>query len=309
MKTALLLAALAGLSSLTTAAPTNGSYIPGRSFGTEQNLKNVCAIAIGRDDTLLVAADGRVRFFDPASGTCLRIIATGLERADALATDGDTIYVFATTTQSRTLTIGNRRIVQPVPTGVVVKRFTWAGQPQPDLTLNAVSASAAKVSGGKLYVGDAISRTIRVYRVSDGQSVGTVGKDLRVCCGILDVNVEGSDVLVGNLGAFKVQRYDAAGALREEFGSRGSSDTAFYGCCNPVSVAAVPGGNLITVEKDPSRVKLYSRDGKLLQVFPKLEELVQGCQRVSIAVDSKGRVYLGVNASRHFVLQYVPQST
>ena len=52
------LAALAA--SLQTLAAASPTYVPGISYGKEEGLKNICAIAIGRNDTLLVAADGKV---------------------------------------------------------------------------------------------------------------------------------------------------------------------------------------------------------------------------------------------------------
>jgi hypothetical protein len=195
-----------------------------------------------------------------------------------------------------------------VPSGVVCKRFSWSGEPKPDLILTAQSASAARVVGERLYLADANARTIRIHDVATGKQVGSVGRDLRICCGILDCNIDprSGDVLIGNLGAFKAQRYTAAGKLVGEFGQRGTSDGEFQGCCNPVSFAALPSGDVVTVEKEPSRVKIYAASGRLIQVLPNLEQLVEGCQRVSLSIDSKGRLYLGVNAKRHFVLQYVP---
>ena len=63
-------------------------------------------------------------------------------------------------------------------------------------------------------------------------------------------------------------------------------------------------GNLVVTEKDPSRVKIYTAKGEFLEDFEGLKELVQGCNRVLLATDSKGRVYLGVNRGKQAVLQY-----
>ena len=84
----------------------------------------------------------------------------------------------------------------------------------------------------------------------------------------------------------------------------------FQGCCNPVSAAVLPDGNLVVVEKDPSRVKIYTPDGKTIFPFANLLSLTKGCNRVSVVADTKGRVYLGVNntENQHFVIQYVPKA-
>jgi len=303
------LAALAA--SLQTLAAASPTYVPGISYGKEEGLKNICAIAIGRNDTLLVAADGKVRFFDPESGKCTRDFATGLTRADALATNGDAIYLLKTQQEAKTVEVDGRKVEQNVPVGVLCKRFSWDGQPMDDLTLaDARSVSSAKVVGDKLYLADFMARTVRIYDLKTGAPIGMVGKNLRLCCGIFGFTVDpaSGDMLIANLGAFKVQRYTAAGKIKTEFGRRGTAVQNFQGCCNPVSAELLPGGNLVTAEKEPSRVKIYQPDGKLVQVFSNLQELVQGCQRVSVVVDSKGRIYLGVNAKTRFVLQYVPKA-
>jgi len=73
-----------------------------------------------------------------------------------------------------------------------------------------------------------------------------------------------------------------------------------------VSASVLPDGNLVVVEKDPSRVKVYDPSGKMIQPFKNLQELVKGCNHVSVASDSRGRVYLGVNSGTRHVLQYLP---
>jgi hypothetical protein len=305
------LAALA-VSTQVLVAAAAPKYVPGLSYGKEEGVSNICAIAIGRDDTLLMAADGKVRFFDQQSGQCTRRFPTGLTQADALATDGNTIYLLKAVKESKTVEVSGRKVKQEVPAGVLCKTFTWDGQPGADLKLaDAKSATAAKVVGDKLYVADLASAVVRIYDRKTGAAVGTVGRNVRLCCGIFDFAVDpaSGDVLIANLGAYKVQRYSADGKLKSEFGQRGTSDQDFQGCCNPVASVFLPGGYLVTAEKEPSRVKTYDAKGKLVQVFSNLEELVQGCQRVSVAVDSQGRVYLGVNAKARFVVQYVPQTS
>jgi len=303
---AVLTASLHALSAAETPA-----YVPGISFAKEEGLRNICAIAISKGDSLLVAADGRVRFFDPESGQCTRSFATGLKRADALATDGEVICLLQAQQEQKAVEINGRKMNQPIPVSVVCKRFTWDGQPMEDLNLkDAQSASAADIVGDKLYVADRAARMVRIYDLKTGTPAGTVGKNLRVCCGILGFTVDrtNGDLLVANLGAFKLQRYAADSSLKSEFGKRGSADGDFHGCCNPVNVGVLSGGNLVLVEKDPSRVLICRPNGQLVQVLSGLQELVEGCNRVSMAVDSKGRIYLGVNSKTHFVVQYVPKA-
>lgn len=74
------------------------------------------------------------------------------------------------------------------------------------------------------------------------------------------------------------------------FGQRGKKLNDFHGCCNPVSVASLSTGAIVTVEKDPTRVKVFSKDGA--KAISGIEELVQGCLHIPMAVDSKDNLYL-----------------
>ena len=114
---------------------------------------------------------------------------------------------------------------------------------------------------------------------------------------------------MANLGVHQVQRMNSSGNVLGTFGKRGNADSNFHGCCNPVTVLPMPDGNILAVEKEPSRVMVLTSSGQLLTVFQGLHELVKGCNQVAAAVDSKGQVYLGVNAGRDpYVLPYKPKS-
>jgi DNA-binding beta-propeller fold protein YncE len=288
-------------------------YVSGLSFGKQDQLQRVSSLAVGKDDFLVVAAMNKVLIYDPAKEQSVRSFDPGLTNITAVATDGETIYVFTRKTITKDMEYQGRKYKQLIPVGAVCKKFAWDGTPAGDLELKDLKdVINAKVLNGKIYVSDfGGTRSIRVFDAKTGAALVSIGKNLRLCCGILDfaVDPKTGDVLIGNLGAFKLERYSADGQLKSSFGERGDKLESFQGCCNPVSASVLPDGNLVVVEKDPSRVKIYTPDGKLLCPFNNLKELVKGCNMVSVAVDSKGRVYLGVNNSTdRFVLQYVPKS-
>jgi DNA-binding beta-propeller fold protein YncE len=260
----------------------------------------------------VVASQDKVFIYDPAKEQSVRSFDPGLTNITAVATAGETIYVFTRKTEIKDMEYQGRKYKRAIPVGAVCKKFAWDGTPAGNLELKDLKdVINAKVVDGKIYVADfGGTHKVRVFDAKTGAALASIGKDLRLCCGILDfaVDPKTGDVLIGNLGAFKLERYSPDGQLKSSFGQRGDKLESFQGCCNPVSAAVLPDGNLLVVEKDPSRVKVYSPAGKLLAPFKNLKELVKGCNRVSVAVDSKGRVYLGVNSADRFVLQYVPKS-
>jgi len=287
-------------------------YRAGLSFGKADRLPGVSSLAVGKDDFLVVAAGSKVFLYDPAKEQSVRSFDTGFDNITAVAVEGGTIYVFSRKTEIKEMESNGRKYKRMIPVGALCKTFAWDGTPTGSLELeNLKDVINAKVADGIIYVADlGGTRTVRTFDARTGKSVGSLGKDLRLCCGILDfaLDPKSGEVLIANLGAFKLERYNKGGQLLSSFGERGEQPESFQGCCNPVSAAVLPDGNLVVVQKDPSQVKIFSPSGKMLFPFKDVQELVKGCNHVSVAVDTQGRVYLGVNAGERFVLQYVPKA-
>lgn len=314
MNKALCLSALAAslyCSVIAQAAFSAPEYTPGISFGKADHLARVTSLAIGKDDYLVVASLNKILIYDPSRDQCLRSFEPGFEKISAVAVENGTIYVFSRKTESQDRDFNGRKFKIETPVGALCKKFAWDGSPLGDLDLKDLKdVTNAKVVNGTLYVSDfAGTRKVLSFDATTGRPLASYGKDLRLCCGILDfaVDAKNYDVLIANLGAFKLERYSSQGHLKSSFGQRGENLESFQGCCNPVSAAVLPDGNLVVVEKDPSRVKIYTPEGKMVRSFDNLAELVKGCNQVSVAADSKGRIYFGVNARERFVLQYLPK--
>lgn len=284
-------------------------YTPGVTYGTADQIQQVSSVAVGRDDFLVVASGGKVFLFDPAKEQSVRSFDSGFDRISAVAVQDGKIYVFARKTETRDREYNGRKFKVEVPIEALCKTFSWEGAPLGELKLEDLKdVTNAKVIDGKIYVSDfGGTRTVRTFDAATGKSLTAFGKDLRLCCGILDFAVEPKtgDVLIPNLGAFRLERYSRDGGMVSSFGKRGDDVESFQGCCNPVSAGVLPDGNLVVAEKDPSRVKVYTPDGKMIFLFKDLQELTKGCNQVSVAVDSHGRVYLG---AQRLVLQYVPKA-
>lgn len=122
----------------------------------------------------------------------------------------------------------------------------------------------------------------------------------------LDVELAPDGLLrVNNPGRHRVEIYTRDGELELTWGSAGGGIAGFTGCCNPISVALLPGGGYVTCEKGLPRVKVYSEAGAFegvvagVESFP--ENMRAGSARrtndgmmggLDAAVDAEGRVYI-----------------
>jgi hypothetical protein len=93
-----------------------------------------------------------------------------------------------------------------------------------------------------------------------------------------------------NLDAFRELAFDYSGKIQYAFGKRGQSINDFHGCCNPVNVTSLTNGAIVTVEKDPTRIKVYSKSGA--KQIAGIQELVKGCRYIPMVSDSKNNLYL-----------------
>lgn len=165
--------------------------------------------------------------------------------------------------------------------GTEKKRFTFQG---------LASASGAKFMNNKLIVSDFGTAKLYVYDAKTGEKKSEIA-DMRPCCGILDFCIgENNQLLVADLGAFRVQGYKLDGDKILAFGKRGRGMDEFHGCCNPVNVGRLSNGAIVTVEKSPTRIKIYSQEGARL--IDGVEELVKGCAYIPMAIDNVDNLYL-----------------
>ena len=267
-------------------------------------LGQISQIAIGANDTLCVLENnGKVSIFN-SDGSAAGTIDTGMKNTDAIATDPNgKIHILSTLTKTKKVKVGARMRKVHIPIGVECGVFDASGNKLKTMKLdNLKSAKAARIVGGKLVVADLTARALVFMDVETGTETGRIKKGLRLCCGIFDFcEAPNNTIAVSNLGAFKLQQFDLDGKLLLEFGKRGRGIDDFQGCCNPVSAAYLPGGRIVTVEKDPTRIKIYDADGKNAQKIENIEELVKGCEFIPVAIDSKGTIYLAANTKGYIV--------
>jgi len=243
----------------------------------------VRAVAAGPGDEIYVAADSAIAVFDASGGRLRTIELAGRPRCLAVASDG-TVYV------------GMRDHVEVIDAaGKVVSRW-------PSLGERAVVASVA-VAGENVFVADAGGRVVlRCDRT--GKVTGRIGQEdsqrkvpgLVLPSAYLDVAVGPDGLLrVTNTGLRRVEVYTFDGDLEFAWGRSSFSIEGFSGCCNPIHLAVLADGRVVTSEKGLERVKVYKPDsprsgGELECVVYSPESFSREAVSLDIATDGAGRV-------------------
>ena len=129
------------------------------------------------------------------------------------------------------------------------------------------------------------------------------------CCGQMDIQVQGGDLLVAENTRHQFARYDRDGKKLGSFGRRGqdTDPACFGGCCNPMNVrAAGSSGDVFTAESE-GVVKRFSAAGEFAGVVGTVP-VNGGCKNVAIGVSADGtRVYFcDQPGGRFFILTRKP---
>ncbi|MCX6873441.1 MAG: hypothetical protein NTW21_06485 [Verrucomicrobia bacterium] len=289
------------------------AYKVDKSFGqNELKVPPVCVAMAAKDQLLVLLEDGTVVLYDTAGNM------TGSFKADMkpvpttmTAADGK-IYLFGTVMAEKTREYQGKKTKVVEAAGIKCCVYGPAGTKEAEIKLpQAASAKDAHFIGKELVIGDYGKGQILYYQLvgEEGKVTRKITKVFRLCCGIFDFcpGTEANSLVVANLGAFKVQTY-TDGKKAGEFGARGEKEADFSGCCNPVNVACLADGSIVTVEKSPTRVKIYDKAGKTEKLITGLGELVEGCSTIPITVDSKGTLYLA-SAEKKCIVKCVPGAT
>jgi hypothetical protein len=130
------------------------------------------------------------------------------------------------------------------------------------------------VTADHLYVADAGNRLLWRCDHDGGQPTALGARDeVRGVPGFvvpsphLQVQAGADGLLyVNNPGRHRVELYTSTGDLELAWGASGLAIERFCGCCNPVALALLGDGRLVTAEKGLPRVKLYDAHGQFLGV-------------------------------------------
>jgi len=98
------------------------------------------------------------------------------------------------------------------------------------------------------------------------------------------------DILLNNPGKLRVEIWSPQGYLRNAFGQPTMANEGFAGCCNPVAIACLPDGRIVTAEKGLGRVKIYTAAGIWQEIIAAPPLLSQGGNIIDIATSRKGEI-------------------
>lgn len=277
-----------------------------RSFGQEEFKASPRKVALDEAGKVYVlTADGLITVFDP-EGKKVGGFDPGLEpAAGAMAISKGAIHLLVTTTEEVEVESQGRKVKRQMPSGVKWATFSTSGEKKSEIELPEVkSATDAHMVAGALAVADYEGDQIVTFDITGEKpkKLKKIDEGFRLCCGIFNFYpaADGKSMVVANLGAFKVQSY-IGGRKTHEFGARGEKADEFRGCCNPVNVGDLGEDILVTVEKEPTRVRVCGRNGKNSKEIDGLGELVTGCTTIPIAVQGKDTFYLASSGRRCIV--------
>jgi len=277
-----------------------------KSFGqNEIKAPPVCVAMDAKDRLHVLLRNGTVMFYDTDGKVAGSFKADMKPVPTTMAVAEGRIYLLGTEMAEQTREFQGKKVKVSEASGVKCCVFDAAGAKQAEIKLAGVkSATDAHFVGDKLVVADFSQQCIAFYALtgSEGKMTRKISNVFRLCCGIFDFcpGADANSIVVANLGAFKVQTFQADKKF-SEFGARGEKEAEFQGCCNPVNVACLADGSIVTVEKSPTRVKIYAKDGKSEKLVTGLGELVEGCTQIPIVVDSKGALYLASDQKKCIV--------
>ncbi len=244
-------------------------------------LGEALALAAGPGDRICVAGDRKVVAFAPDGRPLGTVIADLPEAPRCLAMAGD------------------GRLYVGLAAGLAV--YSPDGAPEKRLPSPRDGAKVNSVVLHEQGIFVALHHTSRAGFVAhystDGELLDVIElKDVNLLNRLLDVAVVPGGLRVTDAGAAKgrIRVYGFDGRLESAWGDLDTTgDLAkLSGCCNPVHLAALPGGRLVTAEKgEQALVKVYASDtgearGRVEAVVADL----RGAKGLDVAIDSRQRV-------------------
>jgi len=222
------------------------------------------AIAVGPDDKVYVAGDRAVLVFDTKGRPLAARTLSGPPGCLAvdLASHPGRVYAGMTDHVEVYAEDGSRLAA-------------W-----PSLGPKALLTSLA-AGREDFFAADAGNRIVWHYNL-EGMLLGRIGdRDVKhdipgfvVPSPYFDLALDADGLLwVVNPASHHLLAFNARGQLKVSWGKTSLAVDGFSGCCNPVNIAILPDGSLVTAEKGVPRIKVYSSTGDLAAVVAGPETL------------------------------------
>ena len=154
-----------------------------------------------------------------------------------------------------------------------------------------------------------------VYRMThDLTEPKLVVDSLSGCCGQMDIQSDGTHLIVADNSSFKVRYLDRDGEDVRSFGERsgssgsaGGSSSGWGSCCNPMNVRCIDDKEILVAESSIGHIKRYTPTGEYLGLVG-TAKIAGGCKHVAIAKDSKRDWYFMMNTAGNNIAVLVPLS-
>lgn len=113
--------------------------------------------------------------------------------------------------------------------------------------------------------------------------------ELEGCCGQMDIQAQGDELLVAENSRHRVGRFNREGKSLGSFGKFGleSDPQCFGGCCNPMNCRIVSGGTVYTAESQ-GFVKEFSPKGDFVRLVA-YATVKGGCKNAAVALAPDGK--------------------
>ncbi len=164
----------------------------------------------------------------------------------------------------------------------------------------AVSEKDVFIACGDMGYGFAVWRFTKEFK-EPKQILSEIGG----CCGQMDIQCHGTDVLVAENTKHQFGRYDRDGKKIGSFGKRGldTDPSCFGSCCNPMNLRAVGVGDIYTAESE-GVIKRFSPSGEFIETAG-VVKLTGGCKNVALAIsaDAKRLYFCDLPGSKFHVLE------
>jgi hypothetical protein len=125
------------------------------------------------------------------------------------------------------------------------------------------------------------------------------------CCGQMDIQCHGPDVLVAENTKHQFARYDRDGKKLGAYGKAGpdTDPKCFGSCCNPMNIRAIALGDVYTAESE-GIIKRFSPSGEFVETAG-VVKLTGGCKNVAVAVsaDAKKIYFCDLPGSKFHILE------
>jgi len=173
-----------------------------------------------------------------------------------------------------------------------VKQFA-VGQPIADEEVDSAIANMGQVRS--IAVGDEDVFVTCPANLGYGYDIWRVNKELEEpkivlkgvsgCCGQMDIQAKGKQLLVAENTKFRVAVYNQKGKLTSKFGNQDrSGKTGFGSCCNPMNIRCCDNGDVLTAESSIGTIKRFDAAGNLIATIGKAK-IGMGCKHVALGHD------------------------